>query len=280
MTTSERALPAIDPFAPASRVYSDGVVVVRRSPRGPALVGGFGADGRLRVRWRMDDSALHDDLAEPLARWLTALGCTDPDVFERALTGIVLTARPTALESWAMYYRNTLERALDPDATGYPEVYREALRLVRGPEVLDVGCGMGFLSLLLAVRGCRVTACDLDEGTVRLLEAMSVRLGRPLRVERQDGRELPLADRSTDTAVLLHMIEHLPAGDADRTIAEAQRVARRRVVIAVPYEDEPSMLFGHVRTIDHDGLAELGARSGWSHEVHCRQGGWLVLDRP
>ena len=57
-------------------------------------------------------------------------------------------------------------------------------------------------------------------------------------------------------------------------------MARHRVVIAVPYEDEPNSLFGHVRTIGPEDLRRVGERTGWRADVREFCGGWLVLDRP
>jgi hypothetical protein len=51
------------------------------------------------------------------------------------------------------------------------------------------------------------------------------------------------------------------------------------VVIAVPLEEVPDPTFGHVQAFDLPKLARIGAISGWSHDVHAADGGWLVLDR-
>ena len=83
-----------------------------------------------------------------------------------------------------------------------------------------------------------------------------------------------------DAVALLHVLEHVDESAAAALISEAVRIARRRVVVAVPYEETPSALFGHVRTIDVRQLDKLGAGSGWDYQVHEYHGGWLVLDRP
>ncbi len=63
-------------------------------------------------------------------------------------------------------------------------------------------------------------------------------------------------------------------------ISAGTRIARHRVVVAVPYETTAAALFGHVRTIGAHQLDRLGAGSGWDYQVHEYRGGWLVLDRP
>jgi len=65
-----------------------------------------------------------------------------------------------------------------------------------------------------------------------------------------------------------------------RALAELCRVARRRVVVAVPLEEVPDPAFGHLQAFSLARLARLGADApGWSHTVSAADGGWLVLDR-
>jgi hypothetical protein len=56
------------------------------------------------------------------------------------------------------------------------------------------------------------------------------------------------------------------------------RVARRRVIIAVPYESEPNATWGHVRRFDHAALRALGEETGRQFHVTDHHGGWLVVD--
>ena len=82
-------------------------------------------------------------------------------------------------------------------------------------------------------------ATDLSGPTMHLLETVSARLRRPLTTLSCNAADVPLPDDSADTVTALHLIEHLPADAADAVLDEAVRLARRRVVIAVPFEDEP-----------------------------------------
>jgi hypothetical protein len=127
-----------------------------------------------------------------------------------------------------------------------------------------------------------VTAVDLSAGTVRLLASVAPALhtspGVALRVLAGDALAVPLADRCADTVFAVHLLEHLspPAGAA--VLAEMVRLARRRVVVAVPYEDEPNSTWGHIRTFDAAALTALGATAGRPFEVATYHGGWLVVD--
>jgi hypothetical protein len=66
-------------------------------------------------------------------------------------------------------------------------------------------------------------------------------------------------------------------------VAEALRCAARRVVVAVPFEEEANESYGHVRTLTLDDLAALGVataeRAAFSWSVYEFHGGRLVFDR-
>ena len=297
------SVPRIDALrsCPTGR-YEDGIVMVTRG-EAAGITAGPWPGGRIAVRHRLRAGELDDEIAEPLAAALAPLS-DDHEVFARAFTGVVLTSRPDAAAAWEEFYRNSLARLSPlrppsplgppgplrapgplgspggPSGPGYSEVYRHAAGLLPGTSVADIGCGFGFLALHLAAHGTAVTACDIDPGTTRLLGRMAGRLGLPLRVVTFDGAPGRLASVSVDAVALLHVLEHVAEDVAAALIGEATRIARHRVVVAVPYEKRPTRLFGHLRTIDAGQLRKLGAGSGWDHRVYDHHGGWLVLDRP
>jgi SAM-dependent methyltransferase len=236
------------------------------------------SDGRIAVTHRLRPAELDDELSAALAATLAPL-TDDHEVFARAFTGIVLTSRPQASAAWELFYRNSLARIRHRTAPGYSAVYRHALELLPTTSVVDLGCSFGFLALHLAGRGVEVTAADTDPGTTALVRAAARRLRRPLAVVTTGPDAVPLPSRSADAVALLHVLEHVDAATGRALLAEAGRIARHRVVVAVPYEPEPTALFGHVRRFCPAELHELGRASGWRYEVHEHHGGWLVLER-
>ena len=295
----EPALP-IDPFAPmvAGR-YEDELVVVEttrgiRPRRGRRSVRTEHFDvtpvnGRLVVRHVLSAEQVDDDLAGLLASELFGPGWVrGTELFERIFTGVVRSMADDALDSWELFYRNTLCRLDEPMAGSpssahgslakYAPVYEHASRLMRPGSVLELGCCFGFLSLLLATTGRAVTAADISAGTVRLLDEVAPRLGVILDTRVADAARVPAEDASFANVLAIHLLEHLDQEHGTRVIDEAVRLARGRVVVAVPLEREADETYGHVRTVSLPDLHHWGRASGRPYEVHEHHGGWLVID--
>lgn len=248
---------------------------------------------RLVLRHRIPAGDVDDALTTVINDELFGPGwISGSEMFERIFTGVVLTSASEPVDAWMLFYRNSLRRY---DVAGEPvgpvgadaladfaAIHRHADGLVPADaSVLEAGCCFGFLSLRLARgAGRSVIASDLSAGTVRLLGVVARRLGIPLQTLVADAARLPRGDRSVDVVLLVHLLEHLDDHQGRRAIDEALRVAARRVIIAVPYEAEPTPAYGHVRTIDDADLRSWGvAAAGWTWSVHEYLGGWLVLDR-
>ncbi len=301
MRTDMTAPAAIDPFAPSSAgVYRDDLVIVRARPGplravrpGTTRTASFDLEHvgpRLRVTHRLRPQDVDDDLSGRLATELFGPGwLRGSDLFERLFTGIVLTSAPDPMTSWLLFYRNSLARidaSLSAPAAAAPHgsiaeyapVYGHAERLVGPGSVLELGCCFGFLSLRLAATGRQVTASDIDPGTVALVGAAAARLGVRLTTQVADAAAYPGPDGCADTVLLIHLLEHVDDEYGARVVAEALRLARRRVVVAVPLEAEADETWGHVRTVSLADLDALGRSTGLGYDVHEAHGGWLVLD--
>src|SRR6476646_11769522 len=101
--------------------------------------------------------------------------------------------------------------------------YAFARSFVGGRRVLDVACGEGYGSALLGGVAAHVTGVDIDLRT--LAHARAAYAGRA-NVEFIEGSAaaLPLPDASVDVVVSFETIEHLPALDQPRMLAEFARV--------------------------------------------------------
>lgn len=293
----------IDPLAPArSGIYRDGVVEVRSAGRFRARLdhrsirtGHFDVHpegSTIRIEHSLDRDEVDDDLAGLLAAELFGPGwLRGADLFERIFTGIVLTSTDSSdpLAGWELFYRNTVRRLADPShataperahgsLAGYAPVHAHAETLLAPGSVLELGCCFGFFSLRLAAAGRETLATDVNPGTVGLLAAVAPRLGVDLRTLVADAAHVPLGPRSADTVVALHLLEHLAPDHGDRVVVEALRLARRRLVVAVPLEEEADETWGHVRTVSLADLERCGVLTGRPFDVHEHHGGWLVVD--
>jgi len=265
---------AFDSLAPCPPgVWSHGRVTVRRVPSGPISLTRTGNE------LLVTHSLRPEDLGERLVAEVTA-SIADADFgqakFESTMVGLVRSTVDGPLESWEGYYRNSLRDLLDGTADFAP-IHDKAAELVRG-SVIDLGSCFGFLPLRLAQIGVHVTATDLEPGTMRLLAAVAPRLGVFVETLVCDAAHVPVPDDSADTVTAVHLLEHVDEPTGTAVLAEALRIARERVIVAVPYEDEAQAYHGHVRTFDHAELTRLGMSTGRPFEVFDHHGGWLVID--
>ena len=97
-------------------------------------------------------------------------------------------------------------------------------------ELLEVGCGEGVVTQRLAARVPRVIGLDLDVPALRT--AWAARDG--IEFVAGDAHALPFDDGAFDAVALIESLQLID--DPHRALAEAARVARRRVLVTVPRE--------------------------------------------
>jgi ubiquinone/menaquinone biosynthesis C-methylase UbiE len=95
---------------------------------------------------------------------------------------------------------------------------------LRGNDVLEIGCGTGVHTKLLAEAGARVSAVDLTPTAVELTRRRLELAGLSADVREADAESLPYDDSSFDFMWSWGVIHH--SADTDRVIAEIARVLR------------------------------------------------------
>jgi ubiquinone/menaquinone biosynthesis C-methylase UbiE len=95
---------------------------------------------------------------------------------------------------------------------------------VRGLGGLDLGCGEGYNTRLVADRGARVTALDIAWNMLRPAAADERTEPRGIGYVRGSGVSLPFADGSFDFVVAFMSLQDMP--HHDRVFAEIARVLR------------------------------------------------------
>ena len=119
-----------------------------------------------------------------------------------------------------------------------------ALEGLRDPKILEVGAGTGRYSVALAREGCDVTALELVEHNIRVLER---KLDGTERLRVLQGNALDLsrfADDSFDVTLVLGPMYHLYSmEEKHRALSEAVRVTKPGGWILVAYcMNEPTVI--------------------------------------
>lgn len=172
-------------------------------------------------------------------------------------------------EYYANFGAQTVDEYVEMGILNSPtEMQRFAATLAIIPKdtvtLLDVGCGPGvFLHLLRDKLGIEGVGIEITEAKVeyaRRVLKVDVRLGR--------ADQLPFPDMSFDTVTALEVIEHLPYKAYETALEEFERVAKKWIVVSVPYQEKRTFTrcpycatrFNgnyHIRSFDEGKLANL-----------------------
>ncbi len=123
---------------------------------------------------------------------------------------------------------------------------KEALKEVLGDrkKVLDVGCGTGFLSLILADLGHEVTGVDLSEGMLNRAKEKAKESGYNILFKIEDAENLYFEDSTFDVVVERHVLWTLP--DPEKAIKEWIRVLKKGgKLILIESEKEGRSIANH-----------------------------------
>ena len=118
---------------------------------------------------------------------------------------------------------------------GFEGTLEELFTQADPQSLLDVGCGEGVLTHQWAQRlgdERRVVGIDLDDPALHAQWAKRTAPNLEYRVMKAEN--LPFADGEFDAATAIEVLEHVP--DAEHTVAEMARVAKRWLLVSVPRE--------------------------------------------
>lgn len=180
------------------------------------------------------------------------------------------TAETPRAQSWPRDSSDTLvsglkrrwsrERRRRKVGRAYDMALEIARIIPRGSEVLDVGCGNGFIAHhLSAMLATNVLGIDLANSA----EA-------PIDYRRFDGTRFPLPNDSVDAVLLCYVLHH--AQDVCAVLSEVRRVLRNGG-FAIIYEDIPRTWWDRFICWVHD--RQWRSRSGTCTFRHDSQWHWL-----
>jgi ubiquinone/menaquinone biosynthesis C-methylase UbiE len=103
-----------------------------------------------------------------------------------------------------------------------------------GSAVLDFGGGTGAIASALALRGFRMTVCDLSKQMIASGRQLHSGQAIDWRVLDRDWKHLPFADASFDAVIASSVFEYLD--DTDRVLSECRRILQPggKLIFSVP----------------------------------------------
>ena len=94
----------------------------------------------------------------------------------------------------------------------------------QGLDVLDLGCGGGYMSEALAERGARVVGVDPSAASLEAARRHTAQAGLRIDYRLGVGEAIPAADRSMDRVICVDVLEHVQ--DLGKVLSEIRRVLR------------------------------------------------------
>jgi ubiquinone/menaquinone biosynthesis C-methylase UbiE len=147
-----------------------------------------------------------------------------------------------------------------------------ARAIPRGSNVLDVGCGNGFIAHhLSAMLGTNVIGIDVMPATDASID-----------YRRYDGAKLPLSDDAVDAVLLCYVLHH--AQDILGLLRDIKRVLRPNGLVVI-YEDIPETMWDRficwthsLRWRKRSGACTFSDESGW-RTIFAETGFEIVRER-
>ena len=144
----------------------------------------------------------------------------------------------------------------------FAAIYRRIFQLVIGQSLLDVGCSFGFFPVLMAERdhSMHIVGSDVSQDAI----GFSIRLANATDVKNISFHQIDVLSEDFpkpghfDTVTAIHLLEHLSEEDMPTALDHLLRTARKRLLIAVPYEQQAQALYGHYQTFTPEKLHQWG----------------------
>lgn len=128
-------------------------------------------------------------------------------------------------EEFSQLYKDAASADLQGETDLNEACVKEILKSAKGKQVLEVGCGRGYLAGKLSKK-FSTTACDIV-----VPDAVKKKY-KTVKFKEANIEKLPFKNNSFDTVVCTHTLEHVR--DLSSAIKELRRVTKTRLIVVVP----------------------------------------------
>lgn len=125
-------------------------------------------------------------------------------------------------KAWENYDPNNLIEKYN-----LPEVLKSIPNDVK--TILDLGCGNGIITNILAQNGYNITGVDISEAALKYVKTDKICTS---------SSNVPVKNNSYDLVFSSELLEHLPIDVYNATILEMQRISKKYILISVPNNED------------------------------------------
>lgn len=152
--------------------------------------------------------------------------------------------------------------------------YEAVCELTKGKIVLDIACGAGYGTELIAKKAKKVIGIDLYPEVIAYAKNNYAQAN--IDFKQGDALAIPLKDKSVEVVVSLETIEHLP--NPELFVKEVKRVLKLGGLFVVSTPNDEEYVEGnefHVHEFDFKELDRLIKKYFINHDYYY-QGSWFV----
>ena len=151
----------------------------------------------------------------------------------------------------------------------------DRLRAASAVDVLDVGCGFGRWSMILARAGFRVLAVDLSSEAVRIVGERAQREGLAIGTAVCAAQELARLGVQVDAVVCNSVLDHMRPPDAEQAAGSIARVLKTAGLAYVSFDGPAESATGSETPADH----VVSSDGTWDYVAGPRRGmTWRFYD--
>jgi ubiquinone/menaquinone biosynthesis C-methylase UbiE len=100
---------------------------------------------------------------------------------------------------------------------------------IKGKKILELGCGAGEASVYFAKKGAEVTAVDISNGMLKVVQKLAKKHNVIVSTIQSSSDNIDLEDETFDIVYAANMLHHV---DILKTLKEVSRVLRKKGVLA------------------------------------------------